>query len=225
MRQPPTASLAPTERTHVRRHRDRASYELEEIRAILDEGMICHVAVAIDGQPWMIPTAYGRRGDELLLHGAAGNHILKAACGGSPVSVTVTLLDGVVLARSTMHHSLNYRSVILFGQVSEITHREAKVEALGAIVEHLLPGRTAEARPPNDAELRATRVASMPIDEASAKIRTGPPVDDPHDAELPVWAGVLPLRLTAGPAIPDATATALPPSVSLRQPGRWASAD
>jgi nitroimidazol reductase NimA-like FMN-containing flavoprotein (pyridoxamine 5'-phosphate oxidase superfamily) len=219
----PPAPFVPTARTTVRRHRDRASYDRAVVEAILDEGFICHVACAVDGTPWMIPTAYGRRGDELLLHGAVGNHVLRAAASGAEICVTVTLLDGLVLARSVMHHSLNYRSVVLFGRAVEISEPREKEAALAAIVEHMLPGRTQDARSPSDEELRATRVVTLPIDEVSAKVRTGGPVDDPADVGLDVWAGVLPLRVAAGPAEPDRPGAASAGSPSyLAQPARWA---
>jgi nitroimidazol reductase NimA-like FMN-containing flavoprotein (pyridoxamine 5'-phosphate oxidase superfamily) len=218
-------ALEPTDRTRVRRHRDRADYERAAIDAILDEGMICHVAVSVDGVPWMIPTAYGRDGDDLYLHGAAGNHILKAAAAGGDIVVTVSLLDGLVLARSTFSHSLNYRSVVVFGPAEVLTDPAAKSHGLEVIVDHLLPGRSAEARPPTDSELRQTAVLRLPITEASAKARTGPPVDSDEDAVLPIWAGVLPLRTVAGPPEPDpGNDAALAEPFGLVQPNRWASA-
>jgi nitroimidazol reductase NimA-like FMN-containing flavoprotein (pyridoxamine 5'-phosphate oxidase superfamily) len=214
--------LQPTTRTTVRRHRDRADYDRETIDAILDEGLICHVAASVDGVPWMIPTAYGREGDDLYLHGAAGNHLLKVASQGGDIVVTVSLLDGLVLARSTFSHSLNYRSVVIFGPAEEITEPAAKAHGLEVIVDHLIPGRSAEARPPTESELRKTAVIRLPIIEASAKVRTGPPVDQEGDEALPVWAGVLPLRTVADAPQPDpanADGTARP--VGLAQPHRW----
>ncbi len=170
----------------------------------------------------MIPTAYGRDGDRLLLHGAAANHVLKAAAAGAELTVTVTLVDGLVLARSTFHHSINYRSVVVFGGATPIEDDRAKAAALSRIVDHIVPGRTRDARGPNPTELASTRVVWLPLDEVSAKVRTGGPIDDGEDLELAVWAGVLPLQLTAGPAEPDgrySNATAAP--AYLEQPRRW----
>ena len=220
-----TGTYQPSARTQVRRHRERGRYDRAEVHAILDEGFLCHVACVVDGAPWMIPTIYARRGDELLLHGAAANHVLGAICDGAPLVATVTLVDGLVLARSVMHHSINYRSVVVFGQGTEVTDPVDKEAALALVVDHLLPGRTAEARPPTPSELRATRVVSVPLDEVSAKVRTGAPVDDDADLALPVWAGVLPIGLVAGPPEPDGLgvgAADLP--AGFDQPGRWWSA-
>jgi nitroimidazol reductase NimA-like FMN-containing flavoprotein (pyridoxamine 5'-phosphate oxidase superfamily) len=190
-------------RTTVRRKKERGHYDRDTINAILDEGFICHAACHVDGTVWMIPTAYGRDGDWLLLHGAAGNHVLKAAGQGAELTVTVTLVDGLVLARSTFHHSINYRSVVVFGSATEITEPQEKFDALAKIVDHILPGRTATARPPTDSELKQTRVLCFPIDEVSAKIRDGGPIDDEEDMRLPVWAGVLPVHVEVGAPIPD----------------------
>lgn len=216
------STIEPTPRTTVRRLRERGDYERETIYSILDEAFICHAGCHVDGTVWMIPTAYGREGDRLYLHGAAANHVLKAAAAGAPLTVTVTLTDALVLARSTFHHSINYRSVTIFGTGTGIDDPTAKAAALEKIVEHMLPGRTAEARPPNPTELTATRVVSLPIEEASAKMRTGGPKDDDSDLELPVWAGLLPLRLTAGLPVDDVQhPSTVPVSPSLSQPGRW----
>jgi len=218
---------APSRRTSVRRHADRAEYDRAKVNSILDEGFICHAACSVDGTVWMIPTAYGRDGDRLLLHGAAGNHVLKAASAGAELTVAVTFLDGLVLARSTFNHSLNYRSVIVFGTASEITDPAEKAAALERIVEHMLPGRSAEARPPTPLELTKTRVIALPLDEASAKVRAGGVGDQPEDLGLPVWAGVLPLHLAAGPVLdddqirPEGAPRDLPAPASLTQPGRW----
>lgn len=218
------SDLKATARTQVRRHRERASYQRETVNAILDEAMICHVAASVDGHPWMIPTAYGRDGDSLYLHGAAGNHMLEMAADGGDIVVAVSLLDGIVLARSTFHHSLNYRSVIVFGPAEPVTGRDAKAHALDVIVDHLVPGRSREARPPTAAELRSTAVVCLQLTEASAKIRSGPPIDDEADLGLPVWAGVLPLHIAAGPPEPgpcNPADAALP--AGLVQPARWSS--
>jgi nitroimidazol reductase NimA-like FMN-containing flavoprotein (pyridoxamine 5'-phosphate oxidase superfamily) len=216
--------LEPTARTNVRRHRERADYQREVVNAILDEGMICHVAASVDGVPWMIPTAYGRDGEDLYLHGAAGNHLLKVAATGGDIVVTVSLLDGLVLARSTFNHSLNYRSVVVFGPAEANTDPAAKAHALEVIVDHLVPGRSAEARPPTESELRQTAVIRLPITEASAKVRRGPAVDQERDVALPIWAGVLPLRTVADRPEPDpGNAAGLAAPTGLVQPERWAA--
>jgi len=218
----PEAAFLPTARTTVRRHRERGRYDRELVYAILDEGFICHAACQVDGTVWMIPTAYARDGDRLLLHGAAANHVLKAAAAGAELTVTVTLIDGLVLARSTFHHSINYRSVVVFGPATPIEEAGEKADAMVRLVDHILPGRTADARGPNAAELASTRVVWLPLDEVSAKVRTGGPIDDDDDMDLPVWAGVLPLRPVAGPPQPDgagAAGVAMP--TYLSQPGRW----
>jgi nitroimidazol reductase NimA-like FMN-containing flavoprotein (pyridoxamine 5'-phosphate oxidase superfamily) len=228
MAEDPVDAVVVTDRTRVRRHRDRAAFDREVVHGILDEGFICHLACHVDGTTWMIPTAYGRRGEELLLHGALGNHIMSAAGSGVPLTATVTLVDGMVLARSTFNHSINYRSVVVFGQARHITDPDDKAAALARIVEHMLPGRSAEARPPTPSELRQTQVLALPITEASAKVRTGPPGDgDSEDAALAVWAGVVPLRSVAGApeAAPGlcAPAAAVGPSASWLDQQRWAA--
>jgi nitroimidazol reductase NimA-like FMN-containing flavoprotein (pyridoxamine 5'-phosphate oxidase superfamily) len=187
----------------VRRHPDRARYETEIIDAILDEGLICHVGFASPEGPVVIPTAYARVGDALYLHGALANAALRAASDGSPICVTVTLLDGLVLARSAFHHSINYRSVVIFGVGVDVEGDDEKRAALEAIVEHLVPGRSNDARGPSPAELRATRVVRIPLAEASAKVRTGGPVDEEDDLSLPIWAGTIPLRTTPQHPIAD----------------------
>jgi nitroimidazol reductase NimA-like FMN-containing flavoprotein (pyridoxamine 5'-phosphate oxidase superfamily) len=206
----------------VRRHRERGEFDRDAVYAILDEGFICHAACSVDGTVWMIPTAYARDGDRLILHGAAANHVLKAAALGAELTLTVTLVDGLVLARSTFKHSVNYRSVVIFGRATDITDPVQKAAALEHIVEHMLPGRTADARAPSSAELIQTRVVSVPLREVSAKVRSGGPLDDEADMDLPVWAGVLPLRTRSGRAIPDAAKQpgAAAPAY-LRQPARW----
>jgi nitroimidazol reductase NimA-like FMN-containing flavoprotein (pyridoxamine 5'-phosphate oxidase superfamily) len=215
-------AFTPTPRTAVRRRRDRGRYDRDLVYSILDEGFICHAACAVDGTVWMIPTIYGRDGDRLLLHGAAANHVLKAAAAGAELTVTVTLVDGLVLARSTFHHSINYRSVVVFGHATAIEEPAEKAAALDLVVDHLLPGRTGDARRPTESELAGTRVVCLPLDEVSAKVRTGGPVDDAEDLELPVWAGVLPLHPVAGPAQPDEGGPAgLAAPAYLVQPGRW----
>jgi uncharacterized protein len=187
--------IAVTERTRVRRLSKRASYDVATIHAILDEALICHVGFAVEGGPVVIPTIHWRDGDRLYVHGSAASHMLRSLKDGVDACVTVTLLDGLVMARSAFHHSMNYRSVVIFGKAVEVVDREEKRHALERLVEHIAPGRSTEVRPPNESELRQTLVLSLPIEEASAKIRTGPPIDDDEDYALPVWAGVIPLRL------------------------------
>ena len=198
MRQPP-----PSQRAQVRRLPDRAAYDRETIHAILDEGLVCHVGFVSEGQPHVIPMSYGRDGDRLLLHGSAASRLVRGLEAGWPVCLTVTLLDGLVLARSAFHHSLNFRSVVMFGRATPVDDPAAKSAALRAISEHVIPGRWEEVRPPNARELAATAVLEVPIEEASAKIRTGPPRDDLEDLSLPVWAGVLPLETIPGEPVPD----------------------
>ncbi len=197
-----------TERTQVKRVPKRGHYDLETVYSILDKGLICHVGFAMDGQPFVIPTAYGRLDNQLFIHGSPASRMLKSLQQGIEVCVTVTLLDGLVLARSAMHHSMNYRSVVLFGTAALVSEREEKMRALYAFTEHVMPGRWTETREPNEQELTATTVLTLPIDEASAKIRTGPPVDDTADYGLPYWAGVIPLGLQAGKPIVDPKLTA-----------------
>jgi len=176
-----------SERTTVRRRSDRAVYDPAAIEAILDEGMICHVGYVIDNQPFVIPTVYARRASQIFFHGSAASRTLRALSGGIPVCLTVALCDGLVLARSAPKHSVNYRSVMVLGSAREITRREEKLLAMEAIVEHAMPGRWADVRKPSDPELAAVTVLALPITEASAKVRTGPPVDLETDHVLPVW--------------------------------------
>jgi nitroimidazol reductase NimA-like FMN-containing flavoprotein (pyridoxamine 5'-phosphate oxidase superfamily) len=190
--------LEQTERTKVRRLPARASYEREAIYAILDEALICHVGFAVDNQPFVIPTIHWRDGDTLYFHGSAASRMLRTLRGGVDACVTVTLLDGLVLARSAFHHSMNYRSVVVFGKAREVTDREEKERALQTLVEHITPERAAAVRPPNEIELRQTLVLALPLYEASAKTRSGPPIDDEEDYALPVWAGVVPVSLVRG---------------------------
>ena len=187
----------PTERTTVRRREQRGHYDRGTIDAILDEAIVCHVAVGDDDGPLVLPTGFVRVGDELILHGSAANHLLRLASDGRPLCVTVTLLDGLVLARSAFRHSMNYRSVVVFGR-ARVVDGEEKERALAAFVDHIVPGRSADARPPSPSELAATLVVAVPLDEASAKVRSGPPADAEEDMALDVWAGVVPLRLVRG---------------------------
>lgn len=195
--------FTPTQRTTVKRLPKRANYEQDTVYQILDEGLVCHVGFVVDNQPYVIPTAYGRVEDKLYIHGSPASRMLRTLQAGIQVCVTVTLLDGLVLARSAFHHSMNYRSVVVFGTASVVSDPEDKLKALHAFTEHIVPGRWEEIRQPNRNELAGTLVLSLPLVEASAKVRTGPPVDDEADYELPVWAGEIPLRLVAGVPIND----------------------
>lgn len=192
-----------TERNAVRRLPQRAVYERGEVYAILDAGFVCHVGFVADGQPFVIPTAYGRANDTLYLHGSRASRMMKTLGAGVDACVTVTHVDGLVLARSAFHHSLNYRSVVVFGRATVVEDAAGKMAAMRAFTEHLMRGRWSEAREPNERELNATLVLSLPLAEASAKVRTGQPIDDEEDLELPVWAGVVPLRVAAGEPISD----------------------
>jgi nitroimidazol reductase NimA-like FMN-containing flavoprotein (pyridoxamine 5'-phosphate oxidase superfamily) len=196
-------SFPKTERTTVKRLPKRGVYERELVYPILDEAFVCHVGFTVEGQPFVIPTGFGRVDDRLYIHGSQISRMLRTLAGGINVCVTVTLLDGLVLARSAFHHSLNYRSVVIFGRASMVDDRESKLAALRAFSEHVIPGRWDEVREPTDQELKATAVLSLPLEEASAKVRTGPPIDDEDDYALPIWAGVLPLSLVAGAPAPD----------------------
>jgi uncharacterized protein len=199
----------PSERTRVRRLPRRAAYDRTTIDAILDEGLVCHLAFAADGQPYAIPTAYARLRDHLYVHGSTASRTLRAAAG-SPVCATVTLIDGLVLARSAFHHSMNYRSVVVLGAAEEVVDEDERLAAMRALVERIAPGRWAEIRPPNRQELKATTILRLSLAEASAKIRTGPPIDDEEDLALPCWAGVVPLALTAAAPVPDSGPASAP---------------
>lgn len=196
-------SYTPTARTRVVREPQRAVYDRNEVYKILDEGFICHLGFSVDGQPYVIPTSYGRSGDVLYVHGSAASRMLRRLSEGIPVCLTVTLLDGLVLARSVFNHSMNYRSVVVLGTATLVEEPEEKLKALHAISEHIIPGRWAESRQPNEKELKATSVIRLPLQEFSAKVRTGPPIDDEEDYSFPVWAGVLPLVATTGRPVPD----------------------
>jgi nitroimidazol reductase NimA-like FMN-containing flavoprotein (pyridoxamine 5'-phosphate oxidase superfamily) len=192
-----------TERTTLKRLPKRGVFDRDLVYQILDEGFVCHVSFAIDGQPFVIPTGYARVGDELYIHGSQVSRMLRTLSSGIEVCVAVTLVDGLVLARSAFHHSVNYRSVVIFGRTALVAEREAKLAALFAFSEHVIPGRWDDVRQPTESELKATTVLSLPLNEASAKVRTGPPIDDEADYALPVWAGVLPLKLVAGAPVSD----------------------
>jgi uncharacterized protein len=194
---------SPTSRTRVNRLPKRGDYSQKTIYAILDAGFLCHVGFVVDGQPYVIPTGYGRAGDTLYLHGSAASRMLRTLAGGVDVCVTVTLLDGIVLARSAFHHSMNYRSVMILGKASAIEDEQEKTAALRVISEQIVRGRWDDVRKPTAQELKATAVLKLPIEEASAKIRTGPPLDEEEDYALNVWAGVLPLTIRAEEPVAD----------------------
>jgi nitroimidazol reductase NimA-like FMN-containing flavoprotein (pyridoxamine 5'-phosphate oxidase superfamily) len=189
--------LTQTQRTTLKRLPQRGSFDREVLNAILDEGFICHVGFSMDDRPVVIPTGYARDGARLYIHGSQASRMLRTVGQGIDVCVTVTLIDGLVLARSAFHHSMNYRSVVIFGRATLIENRDEKIAALRVLSEHMIPGRWDEVREPNERELQLTTVLSLPIEEASAKIRSGPPLDDEEDYELDIWAGVVPLKLVA----------------------------
>jgi nitroimidazol reductase NimA-like FMN-containing flavoprotein (pyridoxamine 5'-phosphate oxidase superfamily) len=191
--------MQPTSRTTIHRKPARGSYDRAVVHGILDAGLVAHVGFVVDAQPYVIPMVYGRLGDELVLHGAAASRMLKQGSQGVPLCATVTIVDGLVLARSWMHHSMNYRSVVVLGTAHEIVERDAKLTALRVVLEHALPGRGQETRWPNDKELAATRVIALPIEEASAKQRSGGPLpEEEDDRDVRCWAGELPIRLGYG---------------------------
>jgi len=195
-------SLSPTDRTRLRRLRERGRTNRADLYAVLDAGLICHLGVVIDGSPVVLPTGYGRAGDILFLHGSSANRSLLAA-DGQDACVSVTHLDGMVCARSIFHHSMNYRSAVVFGTPRLVSGEAAKLVGLRAVTEQLIPGRWEHSRPPSKKELAATAVLALPLDEASVKIRTGPPNDELEDYELDFWAGVVPAALAFGPPEPD----------------------
>ena len=195
--------LSRTPRTTLKRLPKRGSHEREVIDRILDEGFICHVGFVVDGQPFVIPTGYARIEDNLIVHGSQASRMLRALGQGIDVCVTVTLIDGLVLARSAFHHSMNYRSVMVFGRARVVDDREEKLQALFALSEHMVPGRWHDVRQPSEEELSQTTVLTLTIEEGSAKIRTGPPLDDEEDYGLDVWAGVIPLNLVADSPVAD----------------------
>jgi uncharacterized protein len=192
------ADYEQTQRTKVFRKPGRGTYDREVVHAILDEALVCHVGFVQEGQPYVIPTIHARDGETLYLHGANANRTFRVLADGAPCCLTATLVDELVLARAALHHSLNYRSVMVLGTAREVTDAEEKQRALRLVVEHIAPGRAEEVRGPSEVDLRSTKVLAMEIDEASAKVRTGPPIDDDEDLELPYWAGVLPLELGTG---------------------------
>ena len=205
------SQFTPTDRTQVKRLPKRGHYERETVYSILDTAFVCHVGFSVDGQPFVIPTNFGRSGDTLYLHGSAASRMLKTLSGGVPVCVTVTHVDGLVLARSAFHHSVNYRSVMILGKAQLVEERAEKMEALRIFTEHVMKGRWNDVRIPTEQELKATTVLSVVLEEVSAKVRTGGPIDDEPDYALPVWAGVLPLETVAKTPLPDAQRKNDPP--------------
>lgn len=193
----------PSDRTRVRRLPGRGAWDRATIDVILDEALVCHLGFVDEGQPFVIPTIHARSGDVVWLHGSSASRAMRCAGDGRPICVTVTLQDGLVLARSAFHHSMNYRSVVLLGSARAVTDPDEKTRALRDLSEHVMPGRWAEVREPNPIELRATTVVALPIDEASAKIRSGGPIDDEADLALECWAGVVPIGLVSGPPVPS----------------------
>jgi nitroimidazol reductase NimA-like FMN-containing flavoprotein (pyridoxamine 5'-phosphate oxidase superfamily) len=216
--------FTPTPKTTLKRLPERGDFDRQTVYSILDEALICHVGFAVDGQPVVIPTSYARIDDTFYIHGSAASRMLRALSGGIPVCVTVTLMDGLVLARSAFHHSVNYRSVVIFGNATLVEDDQGKLAAMAALTEHIVPGRWAEVRPPTAQELKATTVLALPLNEVSAKVRTGPPKDDDEDMALPVWAGVLPLQITPGVPVNDpALAVNLEPPAYIRDYRRSAT--
>jgi uncharacterized protein len=205
------SDFQPTQRTQVKRLPKRGHYERETVYQILDSAFVCHVGFAVDGQPYVIPTNYGRTGDTLYIHGSAASRMLKTLSGGVPVCVTVTHVDGLVLARAAFHHSVNYRSVMILGTARLVEDLAEKMEALRIFTDHVMKGRWDDVRIPNEQEMKATTVLALPLQEVSAKVRTGGPIDDEEDYALPVWAGVLPLETIAKEPVPDAQRKNDPP--------------
>jgi uncharacterized protein len=219
----PSMPDAPSERTRVRRLPGRGAYDRATIDAILDEALVCHFGFLEGRQPFVVPTIHARIGDTVYLHGSSASRTMRRAAEGVEVCVTVTLVDGLVLARSTFHHSMNYRSVMLLGRARAVVDSEEKLEALRALSEHVLPGRWDEARPPNETEMKATSVVAVAIDEVSAKVRTGGPLDDESDLSAGCWAGVLPLRIVADPPVAsDDLAPGVEPSPAVARDRRFA---
>jgi nitroimidazol reductase NimA-like FMN-containing flavoprotein (pyridoxamine 5'-phosphate oxidase superfamily) len=197
------SATSPSERTRVRRRRERASYDHAVHYAILDEALVCHVGFVIHGQPYVMPSTYARVGDHLYLHGSAASRMLRTLGTSVPICVTVTLLDGLVMARAARNHSMNYRSVVVLGTAEPVDDLDERLAALAATIDHALPGRWREVRPPSAGELQEVAIVRLPLHEASAKIRVGPPLDFEADLTRDCWAGEIPLRLAASPPVPD----------------------
>jgi nitroimidazol reductase NimA-like FMN-containing flavoprotein (pyridoxamine 5'-phosphate oxidase superfamily) len=216
-------AFTPTSRTRVVRHAERGVYDRHQVYAILDEGFICHIGFVADGQPYVIPTAYGRAGDQLYFHGAAANRMLRSLAQGVDVCATVTLVDGFVMARAAFRQSVNYRSVVILGKARLVTEPAEKMEALRCLTNHVVPGRWEEIRSPNDKELAATSVLALPLQEASAKIRSGPPLDSEDEWSSPVWAGVVPVKVQVGEPVADAHMAPGIPPVDTRRFDRYST--
>jgi nitroimidazol reductase NimA-like FMN-containing flavoprotein (pyridoxamine 5'-phosphate oxidase superfamily) len=216
-------NYTPTSRTRIRRLPKRGSYDKLAVHAILDEGFICHVGFAVDAQPYVIPTIYARAGDTIYLHGSAVSRMLHTLAQGVQLCITVTLLDGLVLARSAFHHSLNYRSVVMIGSARLVDDKDEKMHALQSITDHVVPGRWNEVRWPNELELKQTSVLALPLAEVSAKIRSGPPLDDDVDYSLPIWAGVVPVCTRLGTPKDDGRVLPEVPAIELARIARRAT--
>jgi hypothetical protein len=213
-------AYTPTPRTQVKRLAKRAVYDKTQVHSILDEGYFCHVGFAVDGQPYVIPTGYARVGEQIYIHGSAASRMLRTLEQGLEVCVTVTLVDGFVLARSAFHHSMNYRSVVVLGKARLVTDPDEKLTALRSFTNHVVPGRWDEVRKPTAQELKSTTVLALPLEEVSAKTRTGTPIDDEEDYALPIWAGVVPIRTTVAEPVPDGR---VPPGVDAFDTARFSS--
>jgi uncharacterized protein len=212
-------TYTPTQRTKVRRLSKRAVYDKAQVHAILDEGFLCHVGFTRDGQPFVIPTLYARSGESLYIHGSGASRMLKALAQGVDICLTVTLVDGYVLARSAFHHSMNYRSVTVLGRARLVTEPAEKMEALRIITDHIVPGRWDEVRGPNELEMKQTVVLALPLEEVAAKVRMGPPADDEEDYALPIWAGVVPIHTQLGDPVEDGRVL---PGVKMVERSRFA---
>lgn len=211
-------AYTPTSRTQVKRLAKRGVYDKTQVHAILDEGFLCHVGFSVDGQPYVIPTGYARVADNVYIHGSAASRMLRTLDQGIDVCLTVTLVDGFVLARSAFHHSMNYRSVVVLGKARLVTDPDEKLLALLSFTNHILPGRWDEVRQPTEQELKSTSVLALPLNEVSAKVRTGGPIDDEEDYALPIWAGVVPLRTNVCDPVPDSRAI---PGIPAIDTGRF----
>ncbi len=211
------STYPPTERTTLHRLPARGTYDRATVHAILDEALVCHLGFAVDGQPFVLPTMFARDGERLFVHGAAASRMLKTLASGVPVCVTVSLFDGLVLARSAFHHSMNYRSVVILGTAREVTEPDEKLHAMAMLVDKVSPGRSKQARAPSEKEARATRVLGLELEEVSAKVRSGGPIDDAEDMGLALWAGVVPIALRAEAPQPDGAGAASYPWPVLPQ--------
>lgn len=211
----------PTDRTKVTRLPKRAVYNKAQVHSILDEGFFCHVGFTVEQQPYVIPTGYVRAGEKLYIHGSAASRMLRRLDQGVEVCVTVTLVDGLVLARSAFHHSVNYRSAIMLGTARLVSDREEKIDALRRFTNHIVPGRWDEVRHPNDQELKATSVLVLPLEEVSAKVRIGPPIDEEEDYALPIWAGVVPVHARVADPIPDERIASAAPAFNTNRLTRF----